>query len=86
MEETKEYHLRYLRAINNPLRREILRVLKDGEENLESLAKKTSLEVNTLEWHLDILEHGFCIEKEIIKGKVMYRLTQEGLVVDYVDK
>lgn len=86
MEETKEYHVRYLRAVNNPLRREILRAMKDGENTLEALEEKTGLEAKVLEWHLDILEHGFCIEKEERGGEVVYALTQEGMVVDYVDK
>lgn len=86
MEETKEYHVRYLRAVNNPLRRDILRAMKDGEGTLEALGEKTGLEAKALEWHLDILEHGFCVEKEERDGKVIYVLTQEGMVVDYVDK
>jgi DNA-binding transcriptional ArsR family regulator len=86
MEETKEYHVRYLRAVNNPLRREILRAMKGGDCTLEVLGERTGLEAKALEWHLDILEHGFCVEKEERGGEVVYVLTQEGMVVDYVDK
>ena len=86
MEETKEYHVRYLRAVNNPLRREILRAIKAGESTLEALGEKTGLEAKALEWHMNILEHGFCVEKEERDGAVVYKLTQEGMVVDYVDK
>ena len=86
MEETKEYHRRYLMAINNPLRRGILRTLKEGDYTLEALASATRLETKVLGWHLSILEHGFCVEKDIKDGKTVYRLTQEGKVVDYVDK
>ncbi len=86
MEETKEFHLRYLRAVNNPLRREILRALEDGDATLETLQSKTGLEVKTLEWHLSILEHGFCVEKEDQNGEIFYKLTQEGKVVDYVER
>jgi len=85
LEETKEYHLRYLRAINNPLRREILRALKDGDATLETLQSMTELDARTLEWHLSILEHGFCVEKEVRDGETFYKLTQEGKVVDYVE-
>jgi len=86
MEETKEYHVRYLRAVNNPLRREILRAIKAGESTLEALGERTGLEAKALEWHMNILEHGFCVEKEERDGGVVYTLTQEGMVVDYVDK
>lgn len=86
MEETKEYHVRYLRAINNPLRRDILRALKEGDLTLVDLEEKMGLEAKAIEWHMNILEHGFCIEKEERDGEIIYKLTQEGKVVDYVDK
>ena len=86
MEETKEYHERYLRAVNNPLRRDILRALKDGDATLKTLESITGLDSKTLDWHLSILEHGCCVERDEEEGKTLYRLTQEGKVVDYVDK
>ena len=86
MEETKEYHVRYLRAIQSPVRREILRALKDGEATVDILGERTGLEEKNLTWHLSILEHGFCVEKQVRDDDVVYDLTQEGRVVDYVDK
>ncbi len=86
MEETKEYHRRYLRAVNSPVRREILRALKDADGSLGSLSAATGLDEKTVAWHLSILEYGFCVEKEERDGKPFYALTQEGFVVDYVDK
>lgn len=86
MEETTEYHRRYLRAVNNPVRREILRALKDSGVSLDALASETGLDSKTLSWHLEILEHGFCVEKDMIEGKTVYRLTQEGKVVDFIDE
>jgi DNA-binding transcriptional ArsR family regulator len=86
MEETKEYHVRYLRAVNNPLRRTILRALEDGDATIEVLQSSTGLDSEKLRWHLSILEHGFCVEKEVEEGKTVYKLTQEGKVVDFMDK
>ena len=86
MDETREFHRRYLRAVNSPVRREILRALKDSDGSLESLAAASGLDVKNLVWHLSILEHGFCVEKEEREGGTFYRLTQEGLVVDFMDK
>ena len=86
LEETKEYHLRYLRAVNNPLRREILRALKEGDATIEALQSRTGLDAKTLGWHLSILEHGFCVEKEIREGETFYKLTEEGKVVDYIER
>jgi len=82
--ETREYHLRYLRAVNSPLRRRILRALKEGDITVDALQSRTGLDRKALEWHLGILEHGFCVEKEVVEGAVHYRLTKEGEVVDYV--
>jgi len=86
MEETKEYHVRYLRAVNSPVRREILRALKDGEATVEALGERTGMEKKVLTWHLSILEHGFCVEKQDKDGEVVYDLTQEGRVVDFMDE
>jgi len=85
IENTRQYHERYFRAINNPLRREILKALKGGCATIEDLQSKTGLESDTLTWHLNILEHDFCVEKEIKKGKQYYKLTQEGKVIDYLE-
>jgi DNA-binding transcriptional ArsR family regulator len=85
IEETRQYHTRYLRAINNPLRREILKALKKGCTTIEDLQSSTGLDHDTLKWHLSVLEHGFCIEKDIKQGKLVYKLTQEGRVVDYLE-
>lgn len=85
IELTRLYHERYLRAVNNPLRRKILRVLKDGPADIEKLLSKTGLENEALKWHLNMLEHGFCIEKKTDSGKLLYELTQEGKVVDYME-
>jgi len=84
IKQTRLYHRRYLIAINNPLRREILRVLKKGSLNVEQLREATGLNKDSLEWHLSILEHGLCVEKDNIQGKPAYKLTQEGRVVDYI--
>jgi DNA-binding transcriptional ArsR family regulator len=86
MEETKERHMRYLRAMNNPIRRTILRELKGGSATLEELNIRTSIDEKTLGWHLDILEWGYCVAKQMKDGRANYLLTKEGSVVDYVDK
>ena len=85
IEETRLYHTRYLRAINSPVRRKILRALKEGASTTEELQSSTGLDSESLRWHLSVLEHGFCVEKSMEKGRVVYKLTQEGEVVDYMD-
>lgn len=83
--ETRQFHERYLRAVNSPLRRKILWALKEGKATIEELVAKTGLDETALKWHLSILESGFCIEKEKRQEALIYKLTQEGKVVDYIE-
>jgi DNA-binding transcriptional ArsR family regulator len=85
IKETRQYHERYLRAVNNPLRRKILRALKESPASIESLRSKTGLDDDTLRWHLNVLESGACVEKNEKQGKLTYKLTQEGRVIDYME-
>ena len=81
----KQVHELYLRAINNPIRRKILSVLKDNNFTIEKLAVNTCLDESTLRWHLNILESGLCVEKEDYKGNTIFKLTQFGKVIDYME-
>ncbi|UCG36785.1 MAG: helix-turn-helix domain-containing protein [Candidatus Bathyarchaeota archaeon] len=85
IEETREYHTRYLRAVNNPLRRRILRALRENGATVEDLQDELGMDPHFLRWHLDILERGLCIEKTVKGRKTAYRLTQEGRVVDWLE-
>ena len=85
IEENRLYHTRYLRAINSPVRREILRALKKGYATMRDLQSSIGLDEKSLKWHLSVLEHGSCVEKEIKQGKLIYKLTKEGQVVDYLE-
>jgi predicted transcriptional regulator len=84
-DETRQFHGRYLRAINSPLRRTILRTLKEGCKTVEDLESKTGMDSDTLKWHLAVLENASCVEKDEKQTKPVYRLTQEGSVVDYLE-
>ena len=86
MEETKDRHRRYLRAINNPIRRNILRSLKNGNDVITSISEDTGIDEKTVGWHIRVLIDGFCVEEAIETDETKYILTQEGLVVDYLDK
>ncbi len=86
MEETKDRHRRYLRAINNPIRRDILRSLKEGNDVIETISEDTGINEKNVGWHIRVLIDGFCVEEANEKDETKYILTQEGLVVDYLDK
>jgi len=82
LEETRDRHRRYLRAINNPARRKILRSIKDGNQEITSISTDTGIDEKTVGWHIRVLMDGYCVEAD---GD-SYVLTQEGLVVDYMDR
>jgi len=86
MEDTKERHRRYLRAINSPVRRSILRAMKEGHKTVEALSSATGIDPKSLDWHVRLLEYGFCVERRQGKDGAVFELTKEGLVVDYMDR
>ena len=85
IEETRQYHIRFHRAVNNPERRKILKALKYDSKTAEDLESNTGLEAELLSWHLSILERGSCIEKVVKEDKMTYQLTQEGRVIDHLE-
>ena len=85
IKESRQYHTRYLRAINSPLRREILRALKKKCLTFDELQLTTGLNPENLEWHLELLEYGSCIKKEETEDKLVYKVTKEGEVVKFME-
>ena len=86
MEEEKEYHRRYLRAVNHPLRNTILRLLMKQKMTAKQLAGTLKTDENSLLWHLEFLEHGQCITHKREDGNVVYMLTKEGNVINYLEE
>ena len=93
VDQTREFHALYLKAVNHPIRRAILEILNQKpmtkDEIFELLKKQDILnEKDMLKYHLDFLEKGYCIEKisDQQTNKTLYKITQEGTVVDYFDK
>jgi len=82
MEDTRDRHRRYMRAIQHPIRRDILRAMEKGASTMDDFVRDLGEEPKVLDWHLKSLEHGFCIEREGEK----FTLTQEGRIVDYLDR
>ena len=92
LEGNKYFHSLYLKAVNHPLRREILnivnkarRISKDGLI-AKLLASKTIEDENIFNYNMDYLIKAFCIEKieNEDEGKIYYEITQGGQVVDYL--
>ena len=86
MEDTRDRHRRYMRAIQHPIRRDILRVMEKGANSMDELGKELGVDAKILDWHLKSLEHGFCIERKGEGDSLRFDLTQEGRIVDYLDR
>ncbi|MCK4688607.1 MAG: hypothetical protein KAT66_10785 [Candidatus Lokiarchaeota archaeon] len=90
MEGTKYLHSLYLKAVNHPIRREILsivsKVKKISKEKLFSILLDENV-INdefSLNYNIDYLIKAFCIEKIEEKNKIYYEITQSGRVIDYL--
>lgn len=79
IEKSREYHHRYHRAVNHPIRKEILKLILKGMSE-EEIAKSLNLSKSDLDYHINILIQGFCVKR--IDGKLV--ITQEGMVVEYL--
>lgn len=82
IERNREYHERYHKAVNNPTRKRILKLLKEGK-NYDEIMEYLKLNEKNFEYHLKLLEWGFCIERDKEDRKKII-LTKEGEIVDYL--
>jgi len=79
IEDSRVYHERYHRAVANPKRKRILQLIAKGK-GVDEIMRELGISWRELQYHLQILEWGFCIERR--NGK--WVLTKEGEVVDYL--
>jgi len=77
IEKSRIYHQRYHRAVSNPIRRKILELIACGK-NLDDIKNELGLKSEELEYHLRVLESGFCIRRD---GDEVF-ITKEGEVVE----
>ena len=59
-----EAHRRALRALQNPVRREIVAMLKDSALTIETIVNRLNLDEKTLGFHLQFLKDIFFINVE----------------------
>lgn len=93
LEANRYIHDTYLKAINHPIRREILKLfinkdlpLTKNDIFIQLKEQDLITERETLDYNLDYLLKAFCIEKVIDKEQDKYKLTQSGKIIEYLDK
>ena len=89
LEGSKYYHDLYLKAVNHPIRREILKIINSSDEISENklfsslIKQKILTEKAVLDYNINFLIKALCIEKLEIRKEIYYRITQSGKVIEY---
>jgi len=91
-EGSKYYHDLLMRAVNHPIRREILNIVNESKRisNPELFLKLKSENIlddkNVFNYNLDYLIKALCINvvKDEVSGQIFYEITQSGQVVDWI--
>lgn len=90
LEGSKYFHGLYLRAVNHPIRRQILHLVnkreKVSKDELFQEFQRENLvnELSVLEYNLDFLVKALCIEKINQNSEIYYVITQLGKVIEYL--
>jgi len=73
-----EDHKACLNALQNPVRRNILKALVEQKKSFEEIKAEFKLTESQTSYNLNMLESTLCIEKEEIEGVTFYVLTTRG--------
>ena len=77
-EDMTEDHKACLNALQNPVRRNILKALVEQKKSFEEIKAEFKLTESQTTYNLNMLESTLCIEKEEIEGVTFYFLTPRG--------
>jgi predicted transcriptional regulator len=77
-EDMTEDHKACLNALQNPVRRNILKALVEQKKSLEEIKAELKLTDSQASYNLNMLESTLCIEKEESEGVKYYVLTPRG--------
>jgi len=96
LEGYRYYHDMYLKAINHPVRREVLKAILETDDKkitedvlYEELKNKGILNKrDVLKYNLDYLKKAFCIEviKDEDSKNNYFQITQSGKVIKYLNE
>ena len=92
VEGTRYWHTLYLRAVNNPVRREILNIINDSQKISKTKLLKDLIDSGVVEdeymfnYNMDFLIKAFCINfiQDEDSDEIYYEITQSGKVIDYL--
>jgi len=92
LEGNKYYHDIYLKAVNHPIRREILNIVNkknkiSRSELISVLFEKKIIDSEfTFNYNMDYLAKALCVNvtKDEKNGEIYYEITQSGKVIEYL--
>ena len=90
VEGVKYLHDLYLKAVNHPIRREILNLVNESKiiakKKLfdELITKEIISDESMFNYHIDFLIRAFCLNQIEKDDSIYYEITQSGKVVDYL--
>jgi DNA-binding transcriptional ArsR family regulator len=87
-EQKKVGHAQHLKAVNHPIRREILKFVNENEEILEHHLINKLKENYTIDsedvfkYHMTFLLQTLCVEKREEEDKILYKILPGGKVIE----
>ncbi|MBY8989746.1 MAG: hypothetical protein KGD58_03245 [Candidatus Lokiarchaeota archaeon] len=90
VEGSKYLHSLYLKAVNHPIRREILILVNKAKKISKEDLLKTLLnndlisDESSFNYNMDYLVKAFCVKKVEENNIIYFEITQSGQVVDYL--
>ena len=90
IEGSNYFHDLYLKAVNHPIRREILVIVnqenKISHDNLFQILLENKIinDESIFKYNIDYLIKALCIAKFEEHDKIYYSITQGGSVIDYL--
>jgi len=88
LDGNRYYHDLYLKAVNHPIRREILEIINKSNnisrsKLFEILSENQVInDLSVLDYNMDFLIKALCIEKEVINEEIIYSITQSGKIIE----
>ncbi len=93
VEGTRYLHDLYLKAVNHPIRREILNIINDMERISKNKLLSKLIEDDIIKdesmfnYNVDFLIKAFCIKsiEDEDTHEIFYEITQSGKVIEYLE-
>ena len=87
-ENKKIGHAQHLKAVNHPIRREMLKFMNQTEEISENNLLEKLIEKNIVDgedvfkYHMDFLLQTYCVEKIGKSNEIFYKILPGGKVIE----